>query len=102
MNDADAAAAFAALGHAHRVAIVRLLVQAGADGLNVTTLREHTDLPPSTISHHLRILADAGVIAQERQGRDLISRAAWRQIRALNTFLMQDCCKGVFAKTRVA
>ena len=42
------------------------------------------------------------LIAQERQGRDLISRAAWRQIRALNTFLMQDCCKGVFAKTRVA
>ncbi|MEO1252718.1 MAG: metalloregulator ArsR/SmtB family transcription factor [Pseudomonadota bacterium] len=102
MNDETAAKVFASLGNAHRVGVLRLLVRAGADGLNVTALRQRTGLPPSTMAHHLRMLADAGLIEQERQGRDLISRAAYKAIRQLNDFLMKDCCKDAFSKRRAA
>lgn len=97
MNDAAASKAFGALGNAHRVAALRLLVRAGCDGLNVKALREHIGLPPTTMNHHLRMLVDAGLVSQERNGRELISRADYARIEALGAFLMQDCCQGVFA-----
>ena len=102
MNDQDAAKAFTALGNEHRVAILRLLVRAGADGLNVTALREALAIPASTMAHHLRILVEGGLVEQALDGRELISRAAYGRIRALNTFLMKDCCKGAFAGGRAA
>ena len=96
MDDAVASRAFSALGNAHRVAALRLLVQAGCDGLNVKALRERLALPPTTMNHHLRALADARLVVQERSGRELVSRANYHHIRELAGFLMEDCCRGVF------
>ena len=97
MNDFDAAAAFSALGHPNRVAILRLLVQAGDKGLSVTQLREHLDIPATTFGHHLKAMADTGIVQQERDGRTLISRANYSALRGLVDFLMEDCCRGVLA-----
>ena len=96
MNDEIASQMFAALGNPHRVALIRLIVRAGEEGLNVTSLRQKLGLPPSTLAHHLKILADAGLVVQERFGRDLVSRAAFKRIQSLDTFLTEDCCKDVF------
>lgn len=97
MNDETAALSFAALGHSSRVAILRLLVQAGDAGLSVTQMRAHLNMPATTFGHHLKAMADAGLVSQERQGRSLISRADYAALQGLIGFLMEDCCRGVLS-----
>lgn len=94
MNSESAASAFQALGNVHRVAVLRMLVKAGDHGLNVTQLREGLDLPPSTLAHHLKMLKDAGVVRQEKAGREVVSFAEFCRLRELGSFLLEDCCKG--------
>jgi len=96
MNDTKAASAFSALGHPSRVAILRLLVQAGETGLSVSAMREHLSIPATTFGHHLKAMVDAGLIKQERRGRALMSTASYASLQGLVAFLMEDCCRGVF------
>jgi ArsR family transcriptional regulator, arsenate/arsenite/antimonite-responsive transcriptional repressor len=63
--------ALAALGHDARLAIFRLLVQAGEEGLIVGEIGAHLGLAPSTLAHHLNTL-----VIQERRGREVVNRAA--------------------------
>ena len=90
-----AAKALAALGHDARLAIFRLLVQAGHDGLTVGEIREALDLPASTLAHHLRTLVDAGLVSQQKQGRDVINRVEFSQMNRVLDFLTAECCTGV-------
>ncbi len=96
MNDQSASLAFAALGHPHRVAVLRLLVRAGSQGTNIKSMRETLDIAASTFAHHLRMMSDAGLIDQEKLGREQIVRANYTAIQGLSTFLMEDCCADVF------
>lgn len=96
MDDNRAALAFDALGNPSRLAVLRLLVRAGEEGLNVSAIRDALDLPASTLAHHLSALANAGIVVQEKLGRELISRADFAAIRKMTTYLMKDCCSGVF------
>ncbi|MEO1100853.1 MAG: metalloregulator ArsR/SmtB family transcription factor [Pseudomonadota bacterium] len=96
MNDTLAADQFAALGHANRVKVLRQLVQAGCCGLTVGELRESLGVPASTFAHHLKALAQAGLVEQEKRGREVVSKASYAAIRTLHGFLIKDCCKGVF------
>ena len=96
MTDFDAANAFAALGHPNRVAILRLLVQAGAKGLSVSQMRDRLNIPATTFGHHLKAMADAGLVEQRREGRALISVANYQALQGLVDFLMEDCCRGNF------
>lgn len=95
MTDIKAANSFAALGHPSRVAILRLLVQAGDDGLSVSQMRMHLDIPATTFGHHLKAMAEAGLVTQTRRGRLLISKADYSALQGLIGFLMEDCCRGV-------
>jgi len=99
MNDHSAAAAFAALGHPNRVAILRLLVQAGESGLSVSQMRAHLKIPATTFGHHLKAMAEAKLIQQRRDGRALISLADYSAIQSLVEFLMEDCCRGTLSST---
>lgn len=94
MNDASVALSFAALGHPIRVAILRLLVQAGPDGLSTTHMRDHLKIPATTFGHHLKAMADARLVTQSRQSRTLLSRANYPALQSLIAFLMEDCCRG--------
>ncbi len=67
-KSADLATGFKALGDPHRVAILHLLAAAGQP-VCVVDVERHIDLAQSTISHHLKTLVDAGVIARERRGK---------------------------------
>lgn len=96
IGDTSAAAAFAALGSASRVGLLRLLVKAGTGGMNVSQLREATGTPATTLTHHLGKLVEARLVTQERRGRELRCRADYPMIRAIGAFLMEDCCAGVF------
>ncbi len=92
--------ALAALGHDTRLAIFRLLVRAGEEGLNVGEIGQHLGQAPSTLAHHLSTLVDAGLVLQERQGRMILNRVDFAAMRAMLDFLTAECCTGVrLAKT---
>ena len=85
----------AALGHETRLAIFRLLVRAGDEGLNVGEIGQHLDMAASTLAHHLKALVDAGLVIQERQGRQIVNRVDYDAMRSTVSFLTAECCVGV-------
>jgi len=89
------ARALAALGHDARLSIFRLLVKAGDDGLRVSDIGEHLGLAPSTLAHHLSTLVDAGLVLQDKQGREVFNRVDFPEMHRLVGFLTSECCAGV-------
>jgi ArsR family transcriptional regulator, arsenate/arsenite/antimonite-responsive transcriptional repressor len=89
------ARALAALGHDARLAIFRLLVRAGEAGLRVGEIGAHLAIAPSTLAHHLSALVDAGLVLQERRGREVINRVDYPAMRGLLDFLSAECCSRV-------
>jgi len=92
MEPVVAAEGFSAMGSESRLAVLRALVRAGDRGLSVGEIQERLDIPASTLAHHLKFLASAGLIAQEKQGRTIISRADYDHLQALASFIMEECC----------
>ena len=90
-----AAAALAALGHEARLEIYRLLVRARREGLIVGEIAQHVALPPSTLAHHLRALVAAGLVAQERRGREVRNTVDFDRMHSTLSFLTEECCEGV-------
>ncbi|KPF65047.1 ArsR/SmtB family transcription factor [Porphyrobacter sp. AAP60] len=86
--------ALGALAHETRLAVFRLLVTAGPDGMIAGAIAERQGVPPSTMSHHLATLERAGLVQSERESRLIHYRADYQGMRRLMTFLMQDCCGG--------
>ena len=87
-------AALSALSQEHRLAIFRLLVQAGKDGLPAGAIAEALGVPNSSLSFHLAHLHRAGLISQERRSRSLIYSADYAAMNALVGYLMENCCAG--------
>ncbi len=92
------ARALAALGHDARLAIFRLLVKAGDDGLRVGEIGAHLGLAPSTLAHHLSTLVDAALVVQERRGREVFNRADYAAMHGVLGFLTSECCEGVVVR----
>lgn len=94
MNSESAIQSLAALAQEHRLALFRLLVQAGPSGLAAGRIAEALGLANSSLSHHLALLHDAGLIAQQRDGRSLIYSADYAAMDRLLGFLTDNCCAG--------
>lgn len=86
--------ALGALAHETRLAVFRMLVKAGPDGLVAGEIAGSAGVPPSTMSHHLSTLERAGLVTSERESRLIRYRADYAGMRRLLTFLMADCCQG--------
>jgi DNA-binding transcriptional ArsR family regulator len=86
--------ALSALGHEGRLAIFRLLVRAGTDGVAAGEIARKLDVFPNTLSASLNVLAHAGLIISRREGRSIIYSADYIRMRKLLGFLMEDCCNG--------
>ncbi len=95
MQEEQAANGLAALGNRTRLRLYKLLVKAGAVGLNVGDIQSRIKIPASTLAHHLTTLARAGLVIQERRGRELISRANYDAVHGLAAYLTEECCIGV-------
>jgi ArsR family transcriptional regulator len=96
-RDLDSAAIVAALGalaQEHRLALFRLLVQAGEDGLAAGAIAAALGIPASSLSFHLAQLARAGLVRQERRHRSIIYRADYEAMSALIGYLTENCCGG--------
>lgn len=89
------ARALAALGHDVRLSIFRLLVKAGRDGLRVGDIGDHLNIAASTLAHHLSTLVDAGLVSQQKQGREVYNMADYAAVQTVLDFLTSECCTGV-------
>lgn len=88
-----AASTFAALGSEQRLSVLRMLVRAGPDGLSIGELGNRVGVTGSTLTHHVRILTQAGLVHQTKKGRSVICAAvAYDEVRALSDFLLSECC----------
>lgn len=94
MNEPDVVAALAALAQPMRLRVFRSLVVAGPDGLTPTALCEQLEAASTGLSFHLKELLHAQLITQERQGRNLIYRAAFERMAGLLAYLTENCCEG--------
>jgi ArsR family transcriptional regulator len=94
MEHAHAVGAFSALGHEHRLAVYRLLVEAGPEGLSAGAIAGALGLPPSSLTFHTQALLRAGLISQRRESRLLIYAADFAAMSALVAYLTENCCAG--------
>ena len=90
----EAVGALAALAQETRLAIYRLLVEAGPNGLAAGAIAERLDVAPSSLSFHLAQLTHAGLIHQRRMSRHLIYAADFAVMNGLITYLTENCCGG--------
>jgi ArsR family transcriptional regulator, arsenate/arsenite/antimonite-responsive transcriptional repressor len=88
----EAVAALAALAHEHRLALFRLLVERGPDGLAAGVIATRLGLVPSSLTFHLQHLHRAGLITQRRVGRQLIYAADYAAMNGLLAYLTRNCC----------
>lgn len=94
METIAAAELLAALGHESRLAIFRLLVEAGPAGVNASAIGERLDMAPATLSFHLAHLSRVGLIAGERESRFIRYSANFAAMDELIAFLTHNCCNG--------
>lgn len=94
METLNAAELLAALGHDTRLAIFRLLVEAGPSGLNASAIGERLGLAPATLSFHLAHLSRVGLIAGERESRFIHYSTRYEVMDELLAFLTENCCQG--------
>ena len=94
MESKTALSQLSALAQENRLAVFRLLVKAGHDGLPAGDIAAALGVPPNTLSAQLNILSNAGLVEGNRQGRSIIYTANYDAISGLIVFLMEDCCQG--------
>ena len=95
MEQSEVIRSLAALAQPVRLEVFRALVVAGGSGLTPATMAAGLEIPASTLSFHLKELAYAGLVTQERSSRSIIYRAAYAHMNALLGYLTQNCCQGV-------
>ncbi|MCX7893150.1 MAG: helix-turn-helix domain-containing protein [Burkholderiales bacterium] len=92
MRSDTAIGALAALAQTSRLAVFRRLVAAGPEGLAAGAIAEALDVPPATLSFHLKELARARLVRSRRRGRFVIYSAEFDRIGALIGYLTENCC----------
>lgn len=95
METRQAISALGALAQESRLAVFRLLVRTGPEGLAASRIAEQVGIPPSSLSFHLKELAHAGLVTQRQEGRFVIYAANFEAMNALLAFLMDSCCSGM-------
>ncbi len=94
MDDTTALDALAGLAQKTRLAIFRHLVEAGPKGATPAELGEALGIAATTLSFHLKTLAQAGLVDADPQGRSITYRADFAAMRGLVDYLTDNCCGG--------
>ena len=102
MDSTQAVSSLGALAHEIRLALFRMLVERGPDGLPAGVIAERLGVPPSSLSFHLHHLRRAGLITQRRRHRQLIYAAEYGAMNALLAYLTDNCCgRGAAVQARI-
>ena len=94
MDINSAVSALSALSQPTRLETFRLLVRAGAEGMPAGEIARVLEVPHNTMSSHLSILVNAGLVTSRREGRSVIYGVEFEGTRSLLGYLMEDCCQG--------
>ncbi len=94
MKNKAAVTALAALAQESRLAIFRLLVQVGPDGLAAGKISETLGIAPSSLSFHMKELAYANLVCSRQESRYVIYSANFQTMNGLVGFLTENCCGG--------
>ena len=94
MDEDSAVVSLAALAQGMRLRVFRALVGAARHGMTPSALSSMLDVPGSTLSFHLKELMNAGLVTQQREGRNLIYRPSIEQMNRLLAYLTAHCCEG--------
>ena len=92
MDAKNAVSALGAIAHEHRLAVYRMLVERGPDGLPAGEIADRLRVPPSSLTFHLQQLLHAGLVTQRRLSRQLIYAADFTAMNALVSYLTENCC----------
>jgi len=94
MDRLDATKAFGALSQETRLDAFRLLVRCGGEGMAAGAIARALDIPHNTMSSHLAILVNGGLVTSQREGRSVIYKLDLAGTRVLLSYLLEDCCNG--------
>ncbi|MBB5422724.1 ArsR family transcriptional regulator [Paraburkholderia atlantica] len=94
MNSNLAVRALGALAHDSRLAIFRLLVVAGREGMPAGEIAQQLGMAPSSLSFHLKDLSQAELVKPRQDGRFVIYTANFDAMTDLIGFLTENCCAG--------
>ena len=90
-----AVTALAALAQTTRLAIFRLLIKAGPQGVSAGRIGETLDVPAATLSFHLKELSRAGLVSARPRKQFIYYAVDFESMAALMTFLTENCCQGM-------
>lgn len=102
MSESEVVTSLAALAHPVRLRIFRALVVSGPAGLTPGVMQEGLAIPATTLSFHLKELANAGLVSAERASRNLVYRAAYGRMNGLLQYLTDNCCEGAACEATAA
>ncbi len=94
MQQSEVVKALAALAHPVRLEVFRALVVSGPGGMTPGVMQDGLGIPATTLSFHLKELAQAGLVTSERASRKLVYRAAYERMNAVLKYLTDNCCEG--------
>lgn len=94
INTKNMLLALAALAQESRLAIFRLLVQVGPNGLAASKIGEQLCIAPSSLSFHLKELSHADLVVSRQDGRFVIYCANIDSMNGVIGFLTENCCGG--------
>jgi len=94
METKNMISALAALAQDSRLAVFRLLVQVGPEGMAASKIAEQLSISPSSMSFHLKELSHAQLVRSRNEGRFVIYSANFETMNGLIGFLTENCCGG--------
>ncbi|MEF8690379.1 UNVERIFIED_CONTAM: metalloregulator ArsR/SmtB family transcription factor [Comamonas sp. A-3] len=102
MQEENVIRSLSALAHEARLRVFRALVVAGPEGLTPSAIAEQLGISPNALSFHLKELFHADLVSQERQGRNVLYRAAFPAMNDLLSYLTENCCQGAVCTSDTA
>ena len=94
MIESEVVAALGGLSHPLRLKVFRALVVCGPAGLTPGVMQEGLGVPGTTLSFHLKEMANAGLVTVERSSRNIVYRAAFEHFNGVLRYLTENCCEG--------
>ena len=94
MKPAEVVKALSALAQPTRLALYRLLVARGPDGMAAGQVSEKLKVSPATLSFHFRTLSHAGLIESRQEGRFIYYAANYTVMNDMLAYLTENCCGG--------
>jgi DNA-binding transcriptional ArsR family regulator len=94
MESSQVVEALAALAQATRLAVYRLLVSCGPEGMAAGQIAEKLNVSAATMSFHFKTLSHAGLIESRQDGRFVYYSANFEVMNGMVAYLTENCCGG--------